>query len=81
VFLFIVSAITFVPAALWIGERASWLAVVVALYFSIIALRTHVIIRQIISSRPQTFDRPAPEWITMPFLLAVVALVVWPHHQ
>ena len=79
--LLIVSAITFVPSALWLGLRASWLATLVALYFSIIAFRTHVIIRQLTRTSPQTFDRPAPEWITIPFFLAAIAVVLWPHHQ
>jgi hypothetical protein len=76
-----VSAITFIPSSLWLGARASWLAAIVALYFSIIAFRTHVIIRQLSRNRPQTFDRPAPEWITVPFLLGAIAVVLWPHHQ
>jgi len=79
--LLIISAITFIPSALWLGTRASWLAALVALYFSIIAVRTHVIIRQLTRTSPQTFDRPAPEWITVPFLLAAIAVVLWPHHQ
>ena len=78
---FIVSAITFVPSALWFGARAFWLASIVALYFLIIAFRTHVMIRQVTRSRPQTFDRSAPEWITVAFLLAAIAVVLWPHHQ
>ena len=27
------------------------------------------------------FDRPAPEWITVPFLMAAIAVVFWPYHQ
>ena len=80
-FLLIVSAITFVPSALWIGARASLLGAIVALYFFIIALRTHVIIYQLSRDRAQTFDRPAPEWITVSFLLAAVAVVLLPHFR
>jgi uncharacterized membrane protein SirB2 len=81
VVLLIVSAITFVPSAQWLGTRAFWFVSLIALYFSLIAFRTHVMIRQLTRTRPQTFDRAAPEWITIAFLLAAIAVVLWPHHQ
>jgi hypothetical protein len=81
VVLLVISAITFVPSVLWLGARASLLTGIVALYFCIIAFRTHVIIRQCARNRGQIFDRPAPEWITVAFILAAIAVVLWSHHQ
>ena len=77
----LVSAITFAPSALWLGARAALLTGIVAFYFLIIGGRTHVMIHQLSRNRPQTFDRPAPEWITVPFMLATIAIVLWPHLQ
>ncbi|MBI3879730.1 MAG: hypothetical protein HY301_06660 [Verrucomicrobia bacterium] len=77
--LLLLSVITFVPSSVWVAARAMLLATIVALYFVIIAGRTQVVIYQLSRSLPQSIDRPAPEWITVPFFLAAIAVVFWPH--
>jgi uncharacterized membrane protein len=79
VVLLISSAITVLPQVEWIIAKVVFLSLLVALYFFIIGLRTHIIIYQLSRSREQTFDRPAPEWITVAFLLCGVVVALWPH--
>ena len=74
-----VSAITFVPRARWVMSRVLALSLTVALYFCVIGIRTHVILHQLSRDRRQTFDRPAPEWITIAFLLSAAVVTLWPH--
>ena len=78
VFLLIAGTITVVPRAEWIVAKAIILSLIFSLYFIIIGLRTHVMIYRLARDRPQIFDRPAPEWITLPFLLCAVAATFWP---
>jgi hypothetical protein len=47
-------------------------------YFIVIGLRTHAMCWQLSRGSSQTFDRPAPEWITLAFLLAAVGSLIWP---
>jgi hypothetical protein len=73
------SAITVVPRAE--GGMSKFLAVTltIALYFCVIGLRTSVIVHQLSLDRPQTFDRPAPESITVAFLVLAAVAAFWPH--
>lgn len=77
--LLLLGSITLHPSILWIGERAAWAILAVVLYFAVIGLRTHVMIRQRISGRPRRMDRIAPLRITVPFLFVLGALILWPH--
>ncbi len=79
--LLLVSIITFTPSAAWAAGRAALFLSLAALYFLIIAVRTHVTIYQLTRGASQTFDRPAPEWITVPFFLAAIGAIVWPHFE
>ena len=58
--------------------HGSLFAGLVAAYFLIIGLRTHIICSQCFRGRTQSFDRPAPEWITVLFLLVATASLFWP---
>jgi hypothetical protein len=79
--LLIVDAITFSPQIKWLMVKAHLLPAIVTLYFLIIGLRTQVMISQLSRNHRQTFARPAPEWITVCFLLCAVIVVVWPHSR
>ena len=79
--LLLVSTITFAPSAVWAAGRAALFLSLVALYFLIIAVRTQVMSHQLTRGASQTFDRPAPEWITVPFFLAAIGAILWPHFQ
>jgi len=72
------SAITVVPRLESRMSRFLGLTLVVALYFCVIGLRTSVIVHQLRHDRPQTFDRPAPEWIAISFLLFGAVVAIWP---
>lgn len=75
----LLSCVTFAPSIVWVSERAAWATLAMALYFAVIGLRTHVMIRQRVSGRPQKMDGLAPPRITVPFLLVLGALILWPH--
>src|SRR5258705_11867420 len=79
--LLLVNIITFAPSAVWAAGRAALFLSLVALYFLIIATRTHVLIYQLTRGASQTFDRPAPERITVPLFLAAIGAIVGPHFQ
>jgi hypothetical protein len=77
--LLVLSCITFAPSITWIVGRAALISALVAVYFLIIAIRTYIIIFQCRRGTAQTFDRPAPEWITACFGLVTLGVMVWPH--
>lgn len=78
VLLLIAGTVTVVPRLEWIIMRAVFVASLLTLYFLSIGIRAQVIIYQIVHSRRQTVDRPAPEWITASFLVCAVVAALWP---
>ena len=79
VILVLISLITFASSILWVAGRVALLSALIGTYFLIIGVRTHVIIVQCSRGTPQTFDRPAPEWITAAFGLAIIGTILWPY--
>lgn len=78
VFLFF-ATITVVPRIRWTVPKGMLLSTIVGAYFLTVGLRTQVMIYQLRHDRPQTFARPAPEWITVGFLLGFLIAAFWPH--
>jgi hypothetical protein len=73
------SAVTAVPRSEWVIARGMLLTALGSLYFMTIGLRTQVIVYQTSRNRPQTFDRPASEWITVSFLVFGIGTIFLPH--
>ena len=74
-----VSAITATTLTQWVISRALAVTLTITLYFFLIGLRTHIIVHQLTRDRRQIFDRPAPEWLTVAFLLSAALVAFWPH--
>ena len=79
--LLVLSTITIAPSIVWVADRTALFSSIVGLYFLVIAIRTHVMVYQLTRGSSQTFDRSAPEWITVPFLLAAIGVALWPPAQ
>ena len=79
--LLILEVIDVVPRIEWLINKAVLLTAIATFYFLTIGLRTQVIIYQLSRSHRQIFDRPAPEWISVCFLLCGLVIVFWPHSQ
>lgn len=75
---FFCSTILTEPSLRWLAVYGSKIVGVAAGYFLLIALRTHVICSQLSRGRPQMFDRPAPEWITLLFIVGGLVIVFRP---
>ena len=78
VVLLISNVITVVPRLEWVVIKVALGSLLLVLYFLVIGIRTQVIIHQAVHGRRQTFDRPAPEWITALFLLCAIVVAMWP---
>ena len=76
--LLISNVITVVPRLEWLVIRVALVSLLFSFYFLLIGVRTQVIIYQAVRRRRQTFERPAPEWMTALFLLGVIVAALWP---
>jgi len=69
---------TFVPAVYSVVLRTTLILFWLFLCSVVFCVRSFVIAYQCKREKPQTFDRPCPEYITAATLLLILATLLWP---
>jgi hypothetical protein len=70
------SAITYAPSAKSLAWKMELIPLVSIVFLSAVLIRTQTIVWQTQRQGKQTFDRPCPEWMTVGYLLSLIASVI-----
>ena len=69
---------TFIPTTYSIVRKVALVLLWLFLCSTIFSVRSFVIAYQCKREKPQTFDRPCPEYITAATLLLILTTLLWP---